>query len=423
MFVSCAGLAFFLDIACFGEADLGEEGTDDFINENGKECDIAYDIAFNAKLFGFDSHTERNACLGEEGDTEIFYDVGITFCGSCADARTEVFTEGTSCDISDTDNNNGNAGEYGEIEFRAADNEEEDEDRSGPSVCSFHKFFGEVTDVAEYGTEHHTSEKRGEADMDAANVELEARDCNGHENERNGNCHTFGSGVEELLAECEEKTHDEAERERKYNLENGFKNDGEHVYGTGVDGFCDTEGDREYNETDSVVKRNDGEEDVGQRTLCLILTNDHECCCGSGCGCNGTENDRCGKGKMLRHSEMESDENDVYDKACEDCLEDTDDGSLFTDLLELSETEFVTDRECDEAERYVGNDAEACKLIVGDTDTGDIKCAEEKRSDQDTCDEVSCNCGELDLFRKSGEKKTCKKSNGKCQKDACCLRH
>ena len=46
-----------------------------------------------------------------------------------------------------------------EVELCAADDEEEDEKGSGPSVGSLHKFFGEVADIAEHCSQNHTSEK------------------------------------------------------------------------------------------------------------------------------------------------------------------------------------------------------------------------------------------------------------------------
>ena len=350
MFVSCAGLAFFLDIACFGEADLGEEGTDDFINENGKEGNIANDIAFSAKLGCLDRHTERNARLRKKGDAEVFYDVGVAFCCSCADACAEILTERTRCDINDTDEYNGEVCEYGEIKLCAADNEEENEDRSYPSVRSFHEFFGEVTEVAECSTEHHAGKERGEADVNGADVEFEAGDGNGHQNESDGNRHTLGSGVEEAFAECEEKTHDEAEHEGENNFKKRFENDGKDIDGACADGFCNTEGDRKYDKTDRVVERYDRKQDIGNGTLCLVLLNDHEGCGGSGRGRNSAENECRGKGKLIGHCEMERDEYAVYQKTSEDCLENTDYGSLFTDFFKRCKSKFVTDGKRDKAE-------------------------------------------------------------------------
>ena len=413
MFFTGRGFAFGLDIACFGEANLGEERTYDLINENGKEGDVANDITFSAELSRFDRHTESNACLGKEGDTEVFDDVGIAFHHAGADACAEVFTNGASNDVNDADDDNGDVCKYGELKLCAADDEEEDEDGGSPAVCSFHEFFGEITDIAEYGAEHHAREKRREADVDAADVEFDAGDGNSRENECHGDRHTFTSGVEEFFAKCEEQTHHKAEHEREDDLKKGFEDDGKYFHRACADGFCDAEGDRENNETYCVVKCYDGKEDVGQRTLCLILTNDHECRCGSSCRSNSAENDRCREGEVLGHEEVETDEDRIYCETGEYRLEDTDHSCLLTDLFELGKAEFVTHRKGDEAEGDIGNDAEAMKLLGGDTDAGNVKRTKEKRTDENACYEVRGNCGKLNLFRKSGEEKTCQKSHGK----------
>ena len=259
--------------------------------------------------------------------------------------------------------------------------------------------------------------------MNGADVEFEAGDGNGHQNESDGNRHTFGSGVEEAFAECEKKTHDEAEHEGENNFKKRFENDGKDIGGACADGFCNTERDRKYDKTDRVVERYDRKQDIGNGTLCLVLLNDHEGCGGSGRGRNSAENECRGKGKLIGHCEMERDEYAVYQKTSEDCLENTDYGSLFTDFFKRCKSKFVTDGKRDKAECNIGNDAKAFKLFMRDTDTGDSECAKEKRTDEDACNEICSNCGELNFLRKSGQEKTCKQSDGKRQKNTCCLRH
>ena len=60
-------------------------------------------------------------------------------------------------------------GKNGKIKLCAAENEEEDEERRGPTVKSVHKLFREITDIAEDSAEHHAAEKRGERDVNSTN--------------------------------------------------------------------------------------------------------------------------------------------------------------------------------------------------------------------------------------------------------------
>ena len=91
---SCAGLAIRDDIARFGKRELGEEGTDDLVDEDGEEGYRAHDAAaLDVERHSGTSHTERNSRLRKEGDTEVFRDHRIALRHLCADARTEIFTE------------------------------------------------------------------------------------------------------------------------------------------------------------------------------------------------------------------------------------------------------------------------------------------------------------------------------------------
>ena len=189
--------------------------------------------------------------------------------------------------------------------------------------------------------------------MHGADVEFERGERNGHHNEGNGDRHTLGAGVEEFFTVGEEHTHREAEKKGEYDLKQRLDHNGNEVDGTGADGFGNAEGDCENDETDRVVERNDGKKDIRHGTLRLVLLNDHEGSRGSGSGSNGAENDRRGEREDVGHEEMESDQHSVNDNGGEDRLKNTDNQSLLTDLLELGDTEFVTHRKSDKAERYV----------------------------------------------------------------------
>ena len=106
MFFSGVGFAFSLDIACFGKCDLGKEGTYDFINQNCKEGDVTNDRTVGSKFNCLHCHTESNACLREQSNTEVFNDIRVTFGHFCANACAEIFTETTGAHVNKTDDNN-----------------------------------------------------------------------------------------------------------------------------------------------------------------------------------------------------------------------------------------------------------------------------------------------------------------------------
>ena len=252
--------------------------------------------------------------------------------------------------------------------------------------------------------------------MNRTYVDADAGDGNGSHYEGNGNRHTLGVGVEVSLTYSEEHTHNSAESDGKHNLENGIDKHGNNVNDTGVNGLSDTEGNRENDKTYRVVKSNYGKEEVGERTLSLILLYNHEGCRGSGCSSYCTEYDSGGKGEhVIANTKGEGDENDIHNDAGEESLEDTDNGSLAADLLKLRDSELVTDRKGDEAESEIAEDLVVVRFVV-DIIKADTEFSKEEGADKNARDKVCSNSGESEKLYNSGEHKSGEQSNGQCQK-------
>ena len=198
--------------------------------------------------------------------------------------------------------------------------------------------------------------------------------------------------MEESFEEGEEIAHNRTEKEGENDLDNRLEKDGNNAYRAGLKSLCNAEGEGEENEAYSVVKSNDGKENIRERTLCLILLYNHEscrrCCCGSYC----TENDSRLEGELIGHKEVEADKNCVNQESCENSLEDADYGCLLACCLELGKTEFVTDGECDEAESNLRKSGEMLDLLhAAESETGNSELADEIRTDENTCNEVCRN--------------------------------
>ena len=76
------------------------------------------------------------------------------------------------------------------IKLCAAGYEENDEQGRGPTVHPFHKFLGEITDIAEYGAQHHAGQERGEVNLHAY-VKMQLGKRNGQEHKCNGHGKSF----------------------------------------------------------------------------------------------------------------------------------------------------------------------------------------------------------------------------------------
>lgn len=205
--------------------------------------------------------------------------------------------------------------------------------------------------------------------------------------------------MEEALGEGKGESHKKSEKKRKRDLEKRFNNDGDHVNDARKQCLCNAEGNSEQDKTDSIVERDDGEQHIGDGAFRLILTNDHQGGGGSSRGGYGSEYDRRGQRKDGGEDEMKKDERAVYHEGSNDCLEDADHGCLLADLLQLSKTEFVADREGDEAEGDVGDDAVIFDVGVADeAESLDAECTERVGADEDACHEVGSNGRETEAF-------------------------
>ena len=161
MLVPSADCAFGIDIACFGEGDFGEHRSDQFINKHGKERDLLYDSAdlrIEVRTHNDGCHTQRNACLRQQRDTQIFHDIVVATGELCAQRSTAVFAYRTAENVYCTDENDPTAREYRKVKLCAAYHEKDDEKGRCPTVYSVHKLFGEIADIAENCAEHHAGE-------------------------------------------------------------------------------------------------------------------------------------------------------------------------------------------------------------------------------------------------------------------------
>ena len=111
---------------------------------------------------------------------------------------------------------------------------------------------------------------------------------------------------------------------------------------------------------------------------------------------------------------MQTDERRINHNRCNNGLEDTDYGSLFTNLFELRDAELVTYCECDKTERNVRDYGVGCNVLVADkADAGNADKSENVRADENTCNEV-CGYGrELKKLCHTGEHKSRKECDGK----------
>lgn len=418
---TCAGSSFGLDLSRFLKRDLCEHRSDQFVDQYSKEGNIENDrsdIAIGQnriKFLGFVRHSECHSCLWQKRDAKIFYNVFVTAYRLGAEQGSAVFSCRTGKNVDNADQENDDIiGKDRKIQLGAADDEEQHQQGGGPTVDTVHQLLGKVADVAEDGSEHHTDEQRRKRDMYATDGEAQHRKCNRQKDESDRHRKTLGSGMEESFKEAKEEAHHKSESKRESDLKNGIDDERDEVDVAEHQCLCYAKGDSKENESHSIVKRDDGEKQIGQRALRLVLTDYHQRRGGRGSRSDGTEHDGGGQGKLVGHCKMDSDKHGVHQDRGDNGLENSDDRCLLSRLFQLSETKFVTDGEGNKAECHVGKERKGfCVNIgLGKANALHAESAEHVRSDKNTCHEICRNGGKLHELRKSGEQKSCQHRDG-----------
>ena len=96
---------FGLNVACLGQSDLGQQRTEEFIDQYAEEHDVTNSISAAEFRFGNDRHTECDTCLRQQRYAQPFPNAGGTVCGSGTPFCTEIFTGRTADDVDDTEDN------------------------------------------------------------------------------------------------------------------------------------------------------------------------------------------------------------------------------------------------------------------------------------------------------------------------------
>ena len=217
------GLGLGGDVACLGQSDLGKQRAYQLVDQDGEQDDVTHQTtdAGAHLLLDDDGHTQRNARLGEQRNAQILDDIGVALGPQRAGKRADVLTDATENDIHDTDENDDTAGKDGQLQLRATEHEEQNVNGHRPLVRFFHQLLCAVTDVAEDGTQHHANQKRRESDVYAADLKLDHRQGNRHQNEGDGQAQTLGVGLEVVLHPSKQKAQSAAQDERADDLNHG----------------------------------------------------------------------------------------------------------------------------------------------------------------------------------------------------------
>ncbi len=409
-------LGLFGDVACAGQGPLGHHGTKDLVDQNAEENDEAHgaaDLTAAKNVVGGHGghHTQGHARLGQEGDAQVLHGLVVALHGFGAGEGTRDLTEGSEEDVDDADQDEDGLLEHRQIQAGAADDEEQDEEGLGPLLGPLHHFLRGLTDIAEDGAQHHAGQEGGEADVYPAHLEVEHGEGHGQHDKGNHEGETVAVGMEHPLDQGQDKAQDRAQEQGQDDLQKGLHQDGDHVESTAMESLGHAHGDGEENETHGVVQSDDGQEQVGQRALGLVLAHHHKGGGGSGGRGDGAQDDAGGEGEIIgpRHGdeqEMHADQGGVHHQGGDHGLDDTDDGGLLTRMLEVLEAELVTDIKGDEAQGDIRDDGEITDggdlVVEAEAEAADGEAADAVGAHHNAGDEVGGDVGKMEPLEGTG---------------------
>ena len=257
-----------LNFSSLGQGDLGSDGAYELVDQGCAENDGLNARAELRQLRKHHlRHTDGHAGLRQKRDAEVFADVGGSFDNDGTEIRAEIFAEGAHDDVEHAEQADGR--QRADVQLRTGDDEEEHEQRRGPSVADVHDLERVVAEVGEHRAHGHAHEQIRQAELL----------CDGHaeHNAGDADAHLIGAGMEKAHRQRDEEAEQSAgqKRERDFNQ----RRDGHRIHArlrAGGKRIGDSVGNGEDDQADGVVHGDDGQQRVGQLALSLVLAHDHE---------------------------------------------------------------------------------------------------------------------------------------------------
>ena len=248
-------------------------------------------------------------------------------------------------------------------------------------------------------------------------MEFRLGNGDGQQHEHDGHGKAVAVGIEQFFHLREDFAHHRAQHQRKRDFQRGIDQHGDEINRAAAQRARHAEGHREHHQTHRVVQRDDGQQDVGQLALRLILAHDHQRRGRRRGGGNRAQRDGGGNGQLVAQNEVQPDQRRVHKQRGHQTLHDTNDRSLLSRLLQRGKAELVSDGEGDEAQRHVGHQIQSLDGLQRVEAHRQVQPAEGVGADQHARDQIGGHVRQTQLLHDAGHHQTRQhgKSNGQKQ--------
>ena len=216
----------------------------------------------------------------------------------------------------------------------------------------------------------------------------------------------------ELLRVAEYTAQSRAQSQGGYDLHQGIHQYGDQINVAIAEGPGHAGGHSKYNQTHRVIQCHNGHQDIAERTLGLILVNDHHgrrrCC-----GCGDSTQDQAGRqGQLVTQHQVQSQQTQVNKKRCRQRLENGDYRGLFADLPQRRKPKFAANGESDKAQRRITDQAHLLHKSKGrKTQVGNSQSAQAQGPDQHTRHQIAGHVRQAEPLGHPGQKQARKHGN------------
>ena len=199
-------------------------------------------------------------------------------------------------------------------------------------------------------------------------------------------------------------SHERAEQQRADHFNQRIEQYGGQAERTERDRLGNPEGHGKYNQPHCVVQRDNGQQQICQRALRLVLIYHHQRGGRRGGCSDGAEgNDHGERELVLSEDQMQPIEGNIDQKGGGQRLYNADDSCLPAGFSQLREPEFISDGKCDEAERHLGDEVQGGNLFHGgEADAGNAQTAETIGADQDAGQQITGDGRQLQRLDNAG---------------------
>ena len=196
-------------------------------------------------------------------------------------------------------------------------------------------------------------------------------------------------------------------------LQQGVEQNGDQIQLAADQRFGNAEADRKHDQAHCVIQCDDGQKEIGHRTLCFILAYYHQRGGRRSSRRNGAQGNRLSRRQLFRQQHVDRQQCGIHQQSGGQGLNNADDGSLVARGLQVLQTELISDGKGDEAQRHLRDQMQTAYRFSRDqAQTGNMHTPQNIGTDQYTGHQIRSYVRQSPQIEYARHQKSCQNRNG-----------